>query len=505
MSKFERNLDKKKGKKYENCIKQALKLSDLNLFARARKILLECLKFYQTTNNNKKLFDILMNLSDLLKREGKNQESIKIIEKIFNKYKEFLDNKYEGKLYNDLGDSYFDLREIQTSRENYNKAKRKFEDAGIYQGVIGIISNIANTFLFEGHLEKALESFIHAKDLCFYYNYTEYLPTITGNIFNVYLQLKDIQNAELFYFTTKELLESREGYYELIILMNNLAGFYGEFGDDRQKRILMDCLNLAQKHHFKDLEIYMNINLCFAMTNLNQIDEAKQYLLELEKLHKETEENLHIQGEILHLKGLIHYNEGKIAEAVGNTTKSLEFVKNNNNYQFIIKNYKLLGDIYKKNEDLYNSYINYSQLLEFYRKISDEIRVTELKEKYSKNFEYLPQLLENLYDIIKSADFTPELDGLINLGENSTETCKKANIFNKKEIRCKCYETNQRLQEIINKKLRDNYEKNIHINHEGDIQKISSGYSECDFELNNQLDKLGFWEKNNTLSPSGEL
>lgn len=58
---------------------QALKLSDLNLFARARKILFECYKFYQKTNDNKKLFDILMSLLDLSKREGKNQESINII------------------------------------------------------------------------------------------------------------------------------------------------------------------------------------------------------------------------------------------------------------------------------------------------------------------------------------------------------------------------------------------------------------------------------------------
>ncbi|KKL71076.1 hypothetical protein LCGC14_2098520, partial [marine sediment metagenome] len=331
-----------------------------------------------------------------------------------------------GILYNELSNAHFYQGDVNLAKYYCNKSLKLARRQGLIISIILNILNLGNYLHFEGRFEEALKKYKEAETLALRHNYQREINKSSASLFMIYADLGDLRESEKYYEKLRKNFPlSIEDTNIIISTYNNLAVIYEKLKDYKnQLKILEKALEISKQSSFEYSELRTSFNIGLALINLNRIGEAQETFIFVKEKSKELEDKIYY-GRSLFGFGVINLCYKDLEKAIKKFNKSLRIAKETNDISYSIKNYRFLGEIYRLKYDNNESYRNFTQALKFYHNISDNIKTLELKQKFRATFGDLPEIIDELNEILESKTITPIINELNEIRAISIDTCKK--------------------------------------------------------------------------------
>ena len=188
-------------------------------------------EFYDALNDSIGLAKTYNNIGIIYEVSGKNDIGLEYYNKslqIWNHLIEHSPNDSEAKssvayLYNNIGIIYSNIGEKERGKEYYNKsftiAKRYNDQRCMSLALL----NLGNALFYEHEYQKALESLFQSLNLSENLNDQQGIAISTGSISDVYLEMKNYNNAELY---LNRVLSIAYGIQANELIKNAYRGLY---------------------------------------------------------------------------------------------------------------------------------------------------------------------------------------------------------------------------------------------------------------------------------------
>ncbi len=376
MTKYDKQIEKS----YEKDFQRAKKFFLEGRIDKAESLLKKIYKYYDSKNNYSKTNEILKELTDLYTKSRQEHKALEYYEKLHDFYKKTKRRHQLGIILNNLGIIHKSLSNLEKSKECFIISREIFEEIKFDEGIFKAIANLGITLDIEGKLEESLNITLKAKKICLKNNYLHELPKIYSTLTILYFRLNDhdnfIKNLEI----AAKLFENSDDYHSLVFFYNNIAAYAERFNDDEKEvEFLNKALETSNKFNVGDAKVHTLSNYSQYLIKKRKIKQAEEFLTQASKIC-ESKKYLLYFVELIYAFGLASYIKGNFQEAIKKVNEALKIAKENGQIHWIIDCYKLLGEIFKKYDDFYESYRNYTQALNYYQDISNSINTLELKE-----------------------------------------------------------------------------------------------------------------------------
>lgn len=444
MSKYKKKIDRQYNKEFK---KLELYFRKGN-FKQAETLSFKLYKFYKNKNDLTNASKCLDAYTTILISQERNIQLMGYLKELF-EYAQITSNKHlKAVSLSRLGLVYKDSN-YDKSKELFEKAYRTFKDLKDYNNMITVLINIGNLMLNQGVYETALKYFQNAMALGVTHNIKDQLSSIYASLMIIYQRLNMNEEYGKFYELTVKNLEFTKNPATKATILTNIMALSGVRIEDYN--LLEKIYEYCDQSNLQGVKIGVLLNI----VELNLIDKnfskAEKKLETAFSIAENNKLNLD-KANVLNSYGKYYYQKGDIESSIKYYLKSNKLGKKYNLRNLLINNYKTLGKIYKENEEFYKSYRNYSQTLKYYNEISDEIPSSEVKEKFREIYKELPEIIENINEILELKEISPNLKELNQIQEIASKTCKIANQHFNDMIKDDCITQNEKLLQFINNK-----------------------------------------------------
>ena len=188
------------------------------------------------------------------------------------------------------------------------------------------------------------------------------------------------------------------------------------------------------------------------MIQKGDFEKAEKYMSKALK-NSESEMFLHDKGKALLGIGLVFWRKGEYNNSLNPVKNSLIIAKKFNDYDLIISDYRILGTLNNEISNYYEAYRNFTQALNYYQKISENIKSEELRKTFRKVYEDLPEIINSINNILELKKIHLDLEEFIKIRDISCKVCKFAtSIFSDQPLN-NCLNQAIRLKENVVKEF----------------------------------------------------
>jgi len=460
MPKFEKNIERS----HEKDFNKARRFFLAHNYKRAEPLFLRCYHYYKGKYQLKNAYEALENYIIILMKVGRNQKALSKVNELLEYSIRSKSKKYEALAYGSKGIIYKSIGDFDKSLEFTKKAKKLFKELDNFDDLIKTYINIGNTYYFQGNYESSLKNYKKAEKICNENNILKSFSGIYQVISFCYLVLNNLEKFREYSGKIFEYLNYVNEPQRQAEILNNLSipPFYTDEISESLRKFLLKLLEDCNEHNLNNQKVKTLRNLAGISIKQGKYAEAKNYFdqaLDIsEALHYELD-----KAYIYNNLGILFYKEGRLENVIKAMKKSINLSKKYNIVPLIIDGHIFLGKVYKKEKAYDKSYQHYREALDYYQRISGEISSIEQKEQFRMSYQHLPEIIEELNNLIDLRDVKIELEELISIQKISKETCSTANKQFNNFIRedCKRGITNQNLliDELFQEQLENDARK----------------------------------------------
>lgn len=351
-------------KKSFDYYREALAVAEEMNLEEKKKEILDCIEIYKLYREGKEF-----------RSQGKHKKSIESFNKAIALARKIRSEEHEVKCLRQQSIAYLELSDLNNffslnkqaleiaRRLNHRKEEgRCLNNIGIYYERLDNYSQALN------HYEDALKIAHNLKNI-------EDESDCLNNISNIYGYMGNYEKAlEYMNKVLKIDQQLRNNFY---INLNNIGDIYRSRGllsnnkDDLYKALeyFRDCLELARKNEYIEIEILALNNIGTVYTDLENYPEALKYLKQGLKKAEEIQD-IETTGMLLNNTGIVHYNQGNYEMSIKYYQKAIDLALRIEGGKILWEAYFELGRCYEKKNE-------FSLALTYYKKaidIIDEIR-----------------------------------------------------------------------------------------------------------------------------------
>jgi len=263
------------------------------------------------------------------------------------------------------GNIYFFYSRIDSAEIYYKLALQLKKRKGIEAGMGTLLTNLGLIYLNSGRLDEAFTEFEEAVSISQKENDKKTESFALSNLAMAYYNKGLIEESMDYNLKALKIAEQNNDLYSISTIYNNLGIIYHlleNYDKSLEYYKLALEINLKRKDLYATSIAYNNIGIIYY--EKNQFDSSLYYHKKSLKI-KEKQSDKQGIASTLHNMGTIYQSKGELDQALSFLLQSLEINEDINNYQAIIENKMAIGDIYidLKKYDLAEKYIQESLAL----------------------------------------------------------------------------------------------------------------------------------------------
>ena len=169
--------------------------------------------------------------------------------------KSTIHSKQLSQFYNNIGNVYVSLDNLELAVDYYEKSVEIKEELGDYISLIPSMLNLGALKYKMDDLSNAIKEIEHAYQLSQKYDYDRYYGTIFGNLGFMYKQEEEYDLALKYYQKAVDFKRKNDDQNGLITTNMNLSSLYIFLKEyDKAKTIIDESMEIAQRNNFKSKE-----------------------------------------------------------------------------------------------------------------------------------------------------------------------------------------------------------------------------------------------------------
>jgi signal transduction histidine kinase len=306
-------------------------------------------------------------------------------------------NDYKSLAYITYGIYYSRISEVNKAFNNYNKAfellKESKNDTLLYVLNIGIGNYHKNTGDYNNSLKYLIKGLFIAEHL----NDSLKIGKAYSFLGQLYLEKEDVKQAKDYLNKAVAIFKNNKNNPSYLISIHTLANIYGMNGDfskalDLDNEGLKICDNIDSN----DLRATFIDNKANCYMYSNRLDSAKYYFNECLRIDLLNKNGRQISDSYSNLAQLAIF-EKDASDVLSYANKSIEIAEKANYKPGIVKNYQLLIDFYKSQ----NNFVKALEMADKYQEVNENL-INDKKETAVAEFKTIYESEKKEKELLQS-------------------------------------------------------------------------------------------------------
>lgn len=435
-------------KNYAKLLNKGDELHKNRNFEKAANIYLRVYKFFKKNKNEPIFVEILKKVTDCLFGLENYEEALKYLKEILEISKKIKNYSLMASTLSDIGLVYKEFYDINKAKPFFIQAHKIYKDLGDNLNIVTTFIQLAIVDSLQGFLEESIKKLTEARDIAIKFGFSKELGIIYDNLASIYLRFGKFEEFKENYLLLVDVTERNKDPQHLSIFLNNTMVWFSQLQmiDDEFELLSMN-LEICETHNLIGSKITCLTNFSRYYSRKGNFAEAKDFLDQAYKLAEESNLTNEKIG-VFNGFGLLYREKGEFNKALNYYSKSLNMSKRFQDIFMVIENYKIIAKINQNLDNFSEAYRNYTETLKGYYKISKSIKNLKMREKFKQNYEYIPELIDEINAILESKKIHVKISEQERLHGFSRELCHEIAIENELD-KSECIEKVLRMKEII--------------------------------------------------------
>ena len=325
-----------------------------------------------------------------------------------------------GEIYFRLGACYRNQFKSKEAITYFKLAEKKLKNSNLTQVYLGL----GNTYYQLNDIEESITYLLKAQSLAEQFDLENKMSTIYNSLAAAYNKNDDSDNALNYLEKSLFLANKTNSNTSRLLAYFNLGSYYLDKDDlDNATKNFKESYNLINKTNYNHLKARATLGYADVLILNKKLEEAEVLIDKAQNLYN-TIGNKNRMPYVYNLKAEIENKKGNIDNAINLLKQGLEISKDYEITDIIIENYLDLAELEEKNLNYKKAllaYKNYSRLNDSLNKKQKTKEIETLKIKYEvsemeTNLKLKDQKLTNLEIEKKASNYRNVLLSIVGIG-----------------------------------------------------------------------------------------